>query len=166
MVLSPLYDRVFYLFLTLSDKFHHVHLDNLYMSAKCVCLSYTHQNLVKVKGFCQTVCWAKFHYKKPVDWVRRVILSYLCCTYFSSLNQFLLLYFYYFYDNSGGCSALWRPYPSRYFWCVGLWHKVCSFFLYFFQIHYMVSENMPIVWAQNRNGMWRSLFVTEFEWLI
>ena len=38
----------FPLFLTLLNKFHDVYLDNLYKRAKCVHLSYTHHNCVKV----------------------------------------------------------------------------------------------------------------------
>ena len=75
MVISPLHDRVFYLFLTHHPKFHEVNLDNLYMSAKFVHLSYTHQNYVKVQGFCQNgnrviareALKTEFHNKKVAD---------------------------------------------------------------------------------------------------
>ena len=78
MGLSPLHARVFYLFLTLRNKFHEVHLNNIYMSANILHLSYNHQNYVKVKGVCKTggrgipreVLPNEFHYEKAVDWVR------------------------------------------------------------------------------------------------
>ena len=53
MGLSPLRACVFSLFLTLRNKFHEVHLDNIYMSAKLLHLSYIHHNFVKVKGVYQ-----------------------------------------------------------------------------------------------------------------
>ena len=34
MGLSPLHDHIFYLFLTLRNKFHEVRLENIYMSTK------------------------------------------------------------------------------------------------------------------------------------
>ena len=43
-----------FLFITLCNKFHEFNLDNLYMSEKCVHLSYMHQNCVKIQGFCIT----------------------------------------------------------------------------------------------------------------
>ena len=54
MQLSLFQDCVFSLFLTLCNKFHEVHLDNLYMSANFVHPFYTHQNRVKVQGVRQT----------------------------------------------------------------------------------------------------------------
>ena len=37
-------------FLTLYNKVHEVHLDNIYMRAKCFHLSYTYNNCVKLQG--------------------------------------------------------------------------------------------------------------------
>ena len=75
MGILPLHDRVFLLFITLCNKFHEVHLDNIYMSAKFAHLSYTHYDCVKVQGFCQTGDWeiprevlkTELHYFKAVD---------------------------------------------------------------------------------------------------
>ena len=56
MGLSPLHDHVFSLFLTLRNTFHEFHLDNHYMSAKCVHLSYTHHTIVlKCRGSVELV---------------------------------------------------------------------------------------------------------------
>ena len=57
MGLSPLYACIFYLVLTVCNKFHKVHLENLYNSAKCVHLLYTHNNCIMVQGFCQNGSW-------------------------------------------------------------------------------------------------------------
>ena len=54
MGISTLYARVIYLFLSICNKLHEVHLDNIYMSAKFAQLSYTHNNCVKVQGLCRT----------------------------------------------------------------------------------------------------------------
>ena len=48
MGFSPLHACVFYLFLTLRNKFLEVHLDNLYTSARFAHPSYTHHNCVEV----------------------------------------------------------------------------------------------------------------------
>ena len=69
-----LYMLVFLLFITLRNKFHGVHLNNLYMSAKFAHHSYTHQNCVKVHGVFLTSGWViirgvlqnKLHDKKAV----------------------------------------------------------------------------------------------------
>ena len=52
--LLPLHACAFYLFLTLQNKYHEVHLDNLYRSIKFAHLLYTHKNCVKVQGVCLT----------------------------------------------------------------------------------------------------------------
>ena len=78
MVFSPLRARVFYLFLTVHNKFHEVHLDNIHMSAKCGHLSCTPHNCVKGHGVCQNggqgiprrVFQTDLHDKKAVDEVR------------------------------------------------------------------------------------------------
>ena len=44
----------FSLFITLGNKFHEIHLDNLYMSAKFAHLSSNRKNCVRVQGVCQT----------------------------------------------------------------------------------------------------------------
>ena len=54
--LAPLHTCVFYLFITLHNEFHEVHLNNVYMSAKFAHPPYTHHNCVKVQGFCRTSC--------------------------------------------------------------------------------------------------------------
>ena len=55
MGIPILRDCVCYSFMTLFNKFHEVHLDNIYMSTKCVHLSYTHHNCVKVQGSVELV---------------------------------------------------------------------------------------------------------------
>ena len=78
MGLSPFYDSVFYLFITLCNKFHEVHLGNLYMTTNFSHLSYTHHNPVTVQRVCRTDGWGittevlqtEFHDKKPVDRVQ------------------------------------------------------------------------------------------------
>ena len=57
MGVSPLHACVFYLFLTLHNKFHEVHLDNLYTSSRFAHPSYTDHNCVEVQGVCQTGGW-------------------------------------------------------------------------------------------------------------
>ena len=78
MGISTFHDNVFSLFLTFCNKFHEVHLDNIYISSKFAHLSYTHHNCVKVKGVCQTgsrgipieALKTKFHDNKTEDRVR------------------------------------------------------------------------------------------------
>ena len=78
MGISPSHAHVFYLFLTLSNKFHEVHLNNIYMSKKFENLSYTHHNCVKVQGYVEMAvreyqgkyCKPELHDKKSVDRVR------------------------------------------------------------------------------------------------
>ena len=78
MRLVPLHARVLSLFVTLYNKFHEVHLDNIYMSANFAHFYYTHQNCVKVWGVCQTggrvipreVYQTEFHDKEAADRVR------------------------------------------------------------------------------------------------
>ena len=78
MGLSPFHARVFSLFLTLHNKFHEVHIDNIYKSAKFAHITYTHHNCVKVRGVYQTGGWGiprevfqtELHGKKSVDQVR------------------------------------------------------------------------------------------------
>ena len=102
MRISPLRAHVFSLFITLCNKFHEFHLDNHYMSTKCVHLSYTQHNCVKVQGVCPTRCLVipsevlqtKLYNKKASDRVCNVELYHLLCTYLSSLNKFLSLYFF------------------------------------------------------------------------
>ena len=54
MGISPLHARIFYLFITLCNNFHEVHLDNLYMSTIFAYFSYTHNNCVKLQGVYKT----------------------------------------------------------------------------------------------------------------
>ena len=54
MGFPPLHYRAFSLFPKICNKFHEVHLDNIYLSAKNFHLSYTHQSCVKVQGVYQT----------------------------------------------------------------------------------------------------------------
>ena len=78
MGLSDLHDRVSSLFIKNCNKFHDVHLGNLYMSAKSAHPFYTHHNCVNIKGGCRTVVIGihrevlqnKFHDKKEADRVR------------------------------------------------------------------------------------------------
>ena len=48
--ISLLNDYVFYLLLTIDDKFHEVHLNTFYIRSKIAHIFYTHQNRVNVQG--------------------------------------------------------------------------------------------------------------------
>ena len=78
--LSTLHANVFSLFLTLCNKFHDVHINNIYINAKFAHLLYTIKNRVKVQGVCQTGDWGilreafqtELHDKKSADQLQKV----------------------------------------------------------------------------------------------